>query len=128
MCKLDRLARSVIKGTDIIETLFSKGITVEILNIGRLDKTIMGKLMRTVLLAFAEFERDSIVERTADGRAIARTKVGFSEGRPRKYKPKQIEHALELLESNTHSRVSTLTGISVSTLRRELRSRKHQEK
>lgn len=32
----------------------------------------MGKLMITVMLAFAEYERDIIVERTQTGKAVAR--------------------------------------------------------
>ena len=39
-------------------------------------------LMRTMMLAFAEFERDMIVQRTAEGKAIARQREGFREGRP----------------------------------------------
>ena len=38
--------------------------------------------MITRYFAFAEFERDSIVERTMEGKAIARQKEGYREGRP----------------------------------------------
>ena len=37
---------------------------MDILNIGKLNNTPNGKLIRTVMLAFAEFEKDMIVERT----------------------------------------------------------------
>ncbi|WP_430515295.1 hypothetical protein [Clostridium botulinum] len=37
------------------------------------------------LLAVAEMERNTIIERTQAGKAIAKTKPGFKEGRPKKY-------------------------------------------
>lgn len=44
----------------------------------------MGKLMVTMLLAFAEFERDMIVERTTTGKAIAKANnPNWREGRKR---------------------------------------------
>ena len=46
-------------------------------------------------VAFAEFERDMIVERTQEGKAIAKQKEDFREGKPNKYGKKQIEHALK---------------------------------
>lgn len=73
---------------------------------------------------FAEFERDMIVERTQEGKAIARQKPDFREGRPNKYSKKQIEHALRLLETNSYKQVETMTGISKSTLIRAKRKLK----
>jgi DNA invertase Pin-like site-specific DNA recombinase len=66
--------------------------------------------------AFAEFERDMIVERTQEGKAIAKQHDDFKEGRPRKYGRKQIEHALSLLETHSYTEVERMTGISKSTL------------
>ena len=57
----------------------------------------MGKLMITVMLAFAEYERDIIVERTQTGKAVARANGKRVDGRPKKFKPEQIAHALEML-------------------------------
>jgi DNA invertase Pin-like site-specific DNA recombinase len=51
--------------------------------------------------SFAEFERDMIVERTQEGKAIARQREDFREGRPNKYSSKQINHARLMLA--THS-------------------------
>ena len=70
-----------------------------------------------VFFAFAEFERDMIVERTMEGKAIAKQNPDFREGRPKKYSRKQIEHALELLESNSYKQVEDMTGISKSSTR-----------
>jgi len=90
--KLDRLARSVAQGIQIIEDLISRGVTVHILNLGIMDNTSTGKLIRNVMLAFAEFERDMIVERTQEGKAIARAKGVRVDGRPEKIvSPKELE-------------------------------------
>lgn len=68
------------------------------------------------MLAFAEFERDMIVDRTHEGRAIAKQKPDFREGRPKKYGKKQIEYALKLLASHSYKQVEDITGISKGTL------------
>ena len=80
--KLDRVARSVRNGLDIIDELVSKGVTIHVLNMGVFDNSPQGRLMRTVFLAFAEFERDMIQVRTQEGKALAREKdPGYKEGR-----------------------------------------------
>jgi DNA invertase Pin-like site-specific DNA recombinase len=114
--KLDRLARSVREGSELIQQLIDKGITVNILNMGTISSKPMDRLMVNVLLAFAEFERTMIIERTQAGKAIAKTKDGFKEGRPRKYNKHQLDHAMSLLESNSFTQVEKMTGISKSTL------------
>lgn len=72
MTKLDRMARSTRDGLDIIDEFLNKGVEINILNMGKFDNSPSGKLMRTVFLAFAEFERDMIVARTNEGKAICR--------------------------------------------------------
>ncbi len=114
--KLDRIARSASQGIELIQTLLEKGVTVHVLNMGLLDNTPTGKLIRNIMLAFAEFERDMIIERTQEGKAIARRQPDFREGRPRLYSRKQIQHALDLLQDHSYRQVTELTGISKSTL------------
>ena len=91
---------------------------------GCIDNTPTGKLILTVMLAFAEFERDMIVERTQEGRAIARLNPDYKEGRKKKFTSQQINHALELLETHSYKQVEALTGISKSTLIRAKGERK----
>ena len=123
--KLDRFARTAVDGGTIVRELHSKGIVIHILNMGIADDTPMGKLMVTMLLAFAEFERDMIVERTQTGKAIARANGKQVDGRPKKYTKAQREHALQLLEDgNSYKEVERMTGISKSTLIRLMRERK----
>lgn len=125
--KLDRIARSATQGIELVNTLLSRGVTVHILNMGIMDNTPTGKLIRTIMLAFAEFERDMIVERTQEGKAIAKQNPDFTEGRPKKFNQKQVNHALELLESHSYKEVEQLTGISKSTLIRARRKKQCEE-
>ena len=119
VCKMDRFCRNVREGLNIIDALLSKGVTVHILNLGVIDNSPIGRLLYTVLLAFAEFERNMIVERTKAGRELARQKDGYAEGRPKKFSRTQIELAMQLLENYSYKQVSSMTGISKSTLQRE---------
>lgn len=123
--KLDRFARTAVEGGAIVKSLHERGVTIHILNMGIADNTPMGRLMVTMLLAFAEFERDMIVERTQAGKAIAREKGIQVDGRPKKFSPVQINHALKLLdEGNSFTQVADMTGISKATLVRARRESK----
>ena len=120
--KLDRVARSLSQGSELVNELINRGIRIHILNIGVMDNTPASKLIRNIFFAFAEFERDMIVERTTEGKMIAKQNPDFREGRPREYSNKQIAHALTLLDGNSYKQVSELTGISKSTLIRAKRA------
>ncbi|MDF2039357.1 MULTISPECIES: recombinase family protein [Cytobacillus] len=114
--KLDRFARSTSDAIETVKKLFQKGVKVHVLNMGLVEDTPTGNLIFTVLSAFAQFERDMIVERTQEGKAIARQRDDFREGRPNKYSKKQIQHAMKLLETHSYKQVEEVTGISKSTL------------
>lgn len=113
--KLDRLARNVSEGIDLIRALFKKDVKVHVLNIGLLENTSMGNFFITTLLAVAELERNMIIERTQAGKEVARTKAGFREGRPPIPKEK-IQLAITLLEKHSYKEVEMMTGISKATL------------
>ena len=115
--KLDRFARNVTEGISTIRFLFSKGVKGHVLNVGLLENTAMGNFFITTLLAVAELERSMILERTAAGKEIAKTRDGFKEGRPPVSK-ERITLAMELLESHTYKEVADMTGISTATLAR----------
>ena len=125
--KLDRFCRTTKEGLTYIDTLMNKGVKIHILNMGLIEDSPMGRLIVTNLLAFAEFERSMIIERTQGGKAIAKTKAGFKEGRPKKFTKEQLDHAIELLKSNSYSQVEKMTQISASTLTREVRKRKMED-
>lgn len=122
--KLDRFARSAEDAITIIKALVKRDVRVHILNMGIVEDTPTGRLMLTILAGFAEFERDMIVERLAEGKAIAKQRADYREGRPRKYSKKQLDHAMNLLKNHSYSQVAEMTGISKATLvryRRKLR-------
>jgi DNA invertase Pin-like site-specific DNA recombinase len=121
--KLDRFARSTEDAIQTIKSLFEKGIKVHVLNMGLVENTPTGRLIFNIMSSFAEFERDMIVERTQEGKAIAKQREDFREGRPKKFSKKQIEHALELLHTRSYTQVEEITGISKSTL---IRAKKKQ--
>lgn len=114
--KLDRFARSTQEALTIIKDLFEREVKIDILNLGRIENTPSGKLIFTVFSAFADFERDLIVERTQEGKAIAKKDPNFREGRPKKFSKKQLEHALTLLDTHSYKQVQELTGVSKTTL------------
>lgn len=114
--KLDRFARSSKDALEVISDLFEKGVKVHVLNMGIVEDTPTGRLIFTIMSAFAQFERDLIVERTQEGKEIAKQSKDFREGRPNKFNKKQIDHALTLLETHSYTQVADMTGISKSTL------------
>lgn len=83
--RLDRLARSTRAALSVADTLISYGHALHVCDIGRIDDTSTGRLMLTMLSAMAEFERALIIERTRAGKAAARLKPGFRDGRPPVY-------------------------------------------
>lgn len=120
--KLDRFARNVTEGIEVVRELFAKDVKVHVLNVGLLENTPMGNFFLTTLLAVAELERNMIIERTQAGKEIARTKDGFKDGRPKSYTEYQLKNAMELLDNgNSYTKVVQMTGISKSTLIREKR-------
>lgn len=80
--KVDRLSRSLLDFSKIMETFDSQKVSfvsvTQLINSGN----SMGRLMLNVLLSFAQFEREIISERTRDKIAAARRKGKWSGGPP----------------------------------------------
>ena len=90
--KLDRFARTASEGSALVKELLERGVAVHILNMGLIENTPTGRLILNVLLSFAEFERDMIVERTSEGKAQARaTNPDYKEGRKALEIPEDFE-------------------------------------
>lgn len=117
--KLDRLARTVVGGADLVRKLMDDGIAVHVLNMGMLDNTPIGRLLASVMFAFAEFERDMIIERTNEGKRVRREHdPKYREGR----KQKKVDERLfaELYEKSLSGEETVYScckrlGISKST-------------
>ena len=126
--KLDRLARNTVEGIQIVENLFKRNVAVHVLNVGLLENTSMGKFFLTTLLAVAEMERNTILERMNSGKEVAKARAEaegkkFKEGRPKAHSKENIDRALKLLETMSYREVVELTKISKSTLIRAKRER-----
>ena len=132
--KLDRFARSTQQGLDTVNELLAKGVSVHVLNVGFMDNTPASELIRTIFLAFAQFERAMIVERTQEGKAIAKANAKannteWSEGRPKKFKNHVMELAIQEFENgeSTYADIDRKYGISKSTLYRAIKKRKAEQ-
>lgn len=116
--KLDRFARTASEGSALVKELLERGVNVHILNMGLIENTPTGRLILNVLLSFAEFERDMIVERTSEGKAVKRaTDPDYKEGRKALEIPREFVWLYdEVLNSgmSVKDACSTL-GISRST-------------
>lgn len=112
--KLDWLARSIRDAKDIADELASEGVTLR-LGLSAYDPTgPMGKMVLSMLVAFAEFEADLIQMRTREGMQVAKSK-----DRPRGKKPKlsgvQEKHSVDLYRSGEHT-TAELFGVARSTV------------
>lgn len=120
--KLDRFARSAHDGAKQLQDLLGKGISVNILNMGKADNTPMGKLMLNILFAFAEFERDMIYERTQNGREWKRENdPDYTEGR----RPLSLDTNSQVFKDFKEGRCSakecyTALGMTRATFYRKL--------
>lgn len=116
--KLDRFARTASEGSALVKELLERGIAVHILNMGLIENTPTGRLILNVLLSFAEFERDMIVERTSEGKALARaTNPDYKEGRKALEIPREFEYYFETVAEGqmTVTGACAALGISRST-------------
>lgn len=120
--KLDRLSRSIMDGPSIISKLLHRGVIVDILNLGLVDNSPNGKLMLNMLFTFAQFEREMIIQRTSEGRAIARTKPNYKEGRPL-IDEKKLRPIINMINSGELSlrKAALIAGVSVSTIKRRVK-------
>ncbi|QKY69332.1 recombinase family protein [Lentibacillus sp. CBA3610] len=124
--KIDRLARSITDLSNIVQDLQAKKVSISFIKdniefVAGAENNSMQTLLFNVLGSFAQFERDLIIERTSEGREIAKQNPNYKEGRPTKFSKKQKAHAISLLDSRTYKEVEEMTGISKSTLIRARR-------
>lgn len=94
VCKLDRFARTAGDGTRLIKQLFERGVSVHVLNMGLVEDTTAGRLILNIMLAFAEYEHDVILDRLNDGKTEAKAKnPNYKEGRKEIEVPQYPEYA-----------------------------------
>ncbi len=87
---LSRLARNTADALHLAEKLTKQGVALNILNMGRFDNSANGKLLFTILSAFAEFDREQINEKLQSARQWHRENVsGYKDGRKKKLTRKE---------------------------------------
>ncbi|WP_353485669.1 recombinase family protein [Apilactobacillus waqarii] len=118
--KLDRLARNTREALNVLNELQDKNIKINILNLGIIDNSSIGKFTTTVLLAVAEMERDMIVNRTQEGKKYAKKhNPNYREGRRTRLTGKNKDKypaIYEYKQSHTAEETAKAFGISVRTV------------
>ena len=109
--KLDRLGRNMKDLLAIIEQLQTKNVSLVSLRDNIDTGSTTGKLVMHIFASLAEFERDLIRERSAEGRREAKKK-GVRFGRPKQPKPEKANMCAQLYRNgNSVSAIMRTTGI-----------------
>lgn len=117
---LSRLGRSTKDLIELTELFKGKGVRLVSLKEAIDTESSTGKLLFTLMSALAQFERDTIADRTREGLRSARSR-GRTGGRP-KANPDNIKKAVKLYNTRQYSikEIEELTGVKKSTLYRNI--------
>ena len=124
VASMDRLARSLVDLQQIVDEIVTKGGSVHFVKENQTytaeTNESLSRLLLQILGAFAEFERNLIHERQAEGIRIAKA-AGKYRGRARALDDSQVAEARRRLEDGVpKSRVAAALGVDRSTLYRAL--------
>src|SRR4051794_7187885 len=118
--KLDRLGRNTQHVLAVVDKLTSRGVGFRSLTEGLHTDGPMGKAMLTIMAAFAQLERDTMIERTRAGLAAAGAN-GRKGGRPRKGDDADAAKARQLREKGiTPPAIAKMLGDSRAPVYRSL--------
>lgn len=118
--KLDRLGRNTRHVLEVIDQLHDRGVGFRSLTEGLTTEGPMGKAMITIMSAFAQLERDTMVERTRAGLAVA-AKNNRKGGRRPTFTAAQVADARRYKASGMSvPEIMKLTGMSRATVYRLL--------
>ena len=117
---LSRLGRSTKDLIELTELFQARGVNLISLKESIDTNTSTGKLLFTLMSAIAQFERDTIADRTREGLRAARAR-GRVGGRP-KTNTDSIRKAIKLYQTRQYSlrEIEDLTGVKKSTLYRNV--------
>ena len=118
---IDRLSRSITDLKDMVEKLNARGIAVKFHKNGLLfdgDDNATSKLLLNMLGAVAEFERDMMLERQAEGIAKAKA-AGKYKGRKKKITPEMVREAVAAAGGNK-TEAARVLGCTPKTIYRNL--------
>lgn len=111
---LSRLGRNTKDLLSIVEELENKGINL-VSNKENIDSsTATGRLMLTMIAAIAEFERENILERQAEGIAAAKAKGAYKGRQKVKVNKEQFESLLKQYNSRKISKVKFAAALAIS--------------
>ena len=122
LSELSRLSRSFLGMVNEVSNLLERGIHIKTLD-GRLDTTAMPKeitmLIVSILGYAASQELQQIKSRTAEGRAVAKSR-GVKFGRKRAYTKSQIATILEMRTKQGHGygNIAKAMGMTKTMVRR----------
>ncbi|MEM7205332.1 MAG: recombinase family protein [Planctomycetota bacterium] len=124
VCKLDRLARSTRHLLEVADTIDRAGAGLRSLGEEWADTTSpAGRMILTVFAGIAEFERELIRGRTAEGRAAARAR-GVRFGPPEKLTAEQVALISRLKEEGRSAAgLAAMFGVHRATIYRSLARR-----
>ena len=118
--KLDRLGRNTQHVLAVVDQLTSRGIGFRSLTEGLHTDGPMGTAMLTIMAAFAQLDRDTMIERTRAGLAAAAAN-GRKGGRPRKVDDADAAKARQLRQKGIAATdVAQMLGVSRATAYRYL--------
>lgn len=119
---LDRAYRSTWDALGELEKLHARDISIHIANLSIDTTTPHGKLIYTIIIALAEFERGFLSQRTKEGVEAAR-RNGKRIGRPPKMTSRQLKNAARRLSEPGESPASVAAryGVAAWTLSRALK-------
>lgn len=114
-----RLARSTHDLLEIVDALAKKGVSFVSLKENIDTSTPQGKLMLTIFAGLAQFERECLLQRQAEGIAIAKAE-GKYRGRKAKEKPDNYEEVMTLWKEDkiTARRAMEMLGVKKDTFYR----------
>lgn len=118
--KLDRLGRNTQHVLAVVDELTSRRVGFRSITEGLHTEGAMGKAMLTIMAAFAQLERDTMIERTRAGLAAAAAN-GRKGGRPRKVDDSSAMKARSLREKGIAATdIAKMLGVSRATVYRHL--------
>ena len=115
--KLCRLARNTKHLLEIVDYLDEKKVSLQVLNLGIDTSSPTGRLMLTMIGAVAAFERELLLERQAEGIALAKANGKYKGRKPIcDFKVGLVNELL--LRGVGKKRISERAGISISSIYR----------
>jgi len=113
--KVDRLARNTVDALQIADQLKEKGVGLVFHDLGDVDiNSQVGRVIYTTIAAFAQMERERILQRANEGRAKAKAE-GKHLGR---HKDQTMHDEIKrlALEGTPKARIAKLVGCSRATV------------